>query len=620
VSGFFGMLRLDGQPVNDRFLHRLAVEMSFRGPDGTNVSREGHIGSCFAFMRTGPAPQASQQPVCCGDRLRLWGDIRLDARRELRNDLAMEHCLDASSEELLLRAWTKWGPAALEHVIGDFSFALWDANDQTLWCARDFVGARPFYYASSPGVFCFSNTLRILRFVPEVSAELDELFIADYLSQGWNSEPSRTVYRDIRRLPAGHCLQLSNGVPRQVRRFRKLPIEELLRFKDPGEYLDLYRDLLTSAVSDRLPDGSTALYLSGGLDSSAVCAAASRLAAGRGQKEKLKAFTVGWSRIFEDPEPPLAELTARHLGIAHEVFQEDGLHPYQQADTPAGATPEPDDEIFFARARKDYQQIAAHSNVVLSGDGGDDVLTGQSWPYLLHLFRRREWKTIATEFGGYFFAKGTIPPLRAGFRSRFLRLFQTKDPFAEYPQWLNPDFESRTNLRERWLALNDHKNNLEHSVHAEAYEALHDGYWANILEMEETGWSRVCLETRAPLLDLRLLSFLLRLPPVPWCMHKVICRQAMKDFLPESVINRPKTPMSAGPMEECLKPGDWIASFANAAPNGIDTFVNWSKWCETLYRSKGSLRLSILRPASLFYWLKAIESDLWIQYSETRGA
>jgi asparagine synthase (glutamine-hydrolysing) len=72
------------------------------------------------------------------------------------------------------------GPAALEHVIGDFSFALWDANEQNQWCARDFVGSRPFYYAHVGQVFCFSNTLRILRLVQEVSRELDESFFGRF--------------------------------------------------------------------------------------------------------------------------------------------------------------------------------------------------------------------------------------------------------------------------------------------------------------------------------------------------------------------------------------------------------------------------------------------------------
>jgi asparagine synthase (glutamine-hydrolysing) len=621
VSGFFGILRLDEKPAESRVLERIAKEMSFRGPDGMNVCNLGRMAGCFALMRTGPAPQAPKQPVGWGDRFWLWGDIRLDARQELLEQLSAEDCVSAvkvTSEELLLRAWAKWGAASLERVIGDFSFALWDATEEVLWCARDFVGARPFYYAQAHGVFCFSNTLQLLRFVPEVSNELDESFLGDYLLEGWNFEAARTVYQDIRRLPAGYLLKLSNGAT-DVRRFRKLPIEAPLQLSRPEEYVEAYRELLKVAVNDRLPDGGSALYLSGGLDSSSVCAIASQISAA-GQKEKLKAFTISWKPFFEDPEPDFASISAQHLGIAHEILEEAELHPYEQVESKEGYTPEPNDEILFARGRRTAQRIAAHANVVLSGDGGDNVLTGQSWPYLTYLWQRREWHEIARDFGGYLWSHKSIPPLRGGFRTRILQFFNTKDPFADYPSWLNPEFETRTNLRQRWLALRDSKKNTEHPVHPEAYEALHDGYWAAILETEEAGWSRVLLESRAPLLDLRLLTFLLRLPAVPWCMNKYLCRQAMKGLLPGKILSRPKTPLVVDPLEKCLEPGDWTTSVLNAVPARTESFVNWPKWCETLYRSKGSLTPRILRPATLFYWLKAIESKEWFQYSESRGA
>jgi asparagine synthase (glutamine-hydrolysing) len=158
------------------------------------------------------------------------------------------------------------------------------------------------------------------------------------------------------------------------------------------------------------------------------------------------------------------------------------------------------------------------------------------------------------------------------------------------------------------VASRNAKKNPEHPLHPDAYESLHSGYWAAVLETEEAGWNRVLLETRAPLMDLRLLTFLLRLPPVPWCMNKHLCREAMKNFLPEKIVRRPKTPLLMNPFEKCLKSGDWTAPLLNASPAQTGAFVNWTKWCETLDRSKGSLRLSMLRPASLFFWLKAVET------------
>jgi asparagine synthase (glutamine-hydrolysing) len=210
------------------------------------------------------------------------GDIRLDERRELSAQLVPEDRgaeVRATSEKLL-RAWAKWGEGCLGRVIGDFSFTLWNRQSTTLWCARDFVGARPFYYAQVGGAFCFSNTLEILTTLPEVLRELDEAFLGDFLLVGWNADSTRTVYRDIRRLPAGHVLKFSNGKI-EVSRFRSLPIEDPLKLRHPEEYVEAYLSLLRSAVNDRLPQGETSLYLSGGLDFSSVCAVAAQIASGR---------------------------------------------------------------------------------------------------------------------------------------------------------------------------------------------------------------------------------------------------------------------------------------------------------------------------------------------------
>jgi asparagine synthase (glutamine-hydrolysing) len=284
MSGFLGIARQDGKPIADQLLQGICDRLRVRGPDGSNVWKQNDIAGCFAFMRTGPAPQAQQQPVSRLDRFWLWGDLRLDGRDELQQALSRINCsAETTSEELLLHGWAAWGPACLERIIGDFSFALWDAAEKTWWCARDFVGARPFFYAHVAGVFCFSNTLPLLRRVPEVSGQLDEVFLGDFLTHGWNVDLERTVYRDIRRLPPGHLLKLSKE-SLTVQRFRKLPIDEPLQLNRPEEYLEAFRSLLKVAVADRLPRDAVSLHLSGGLDSAAICAVASEIAATRSQK------------------------------------------------------------------------------------------------------------------------------------------------------------------------------------------------------------------------------------------------------------------------------------------------------------------------------------------------
>jgi len=608
VSGFFGIARTGGVAVEPRFLGQVAERLRFRGPDGCQIWAKDGFGTSFAYLETGSRRQSRSQPVRLGERYTFLGEVRLDARKQLVTELlekeipAAEEVFD---EELVLLAWSLWGEETLARLAGDFSFAIWDALRQSLFCVRDFAGARPFFYSWREGVFCFGNTLNALRLHPGISDALDVLYVREFLLAGFCSDPTRTVWQDVRRLPAGHRLTLTGGAV-QVQRFRRLPIEEPLRFKDPGEYPENYRELLRHAVGDRLPEGKVSLYLSGGLDSGSVCATATRIAGENRNSPALKAFTISWRPLFDDPEPEFAQFTARHLGLAHEILEDNRIYP-DGHDTTANL-PEPSSEFFVERDLRLYQTISTHARVVLSGDGGDDVLCGQSWPYLKYLYQRGAWGEIVRDFGGYFGTHARFPPLRGGFRNRIRRWVNPQAAPPPSPAWLNQEFadRSRAESEERFQErppLDDHP------LHPQAYRTLHSGYWASVHEYEDAGCTGVPLETRAPLLDLRILRFLLRLPPVPWCMNKELTRRAMWGRLPDKVVGRPKSPLLENPLEICWQREGWRPSVAENPPKQIHEFINWESWLATLGRSKGYFHYEYLYPLSFSLWLKSIEKE-----------
>ena len=611
MSGFFGILRVDGAAVDPRFLDEVAEHLRFRGPDGCQTWAKDGLGTCFAYMETGTRHQSRRQPVRLGERYTLFGEVRLDARTELISELQEKQqpaTEETSDPDLLLLAWSVWGERALAKLLGDFSFGLWDASLQSLYCVRDFAGARPFFYAWRDGVFCFSNTLNALRLAPGISNALDDLFVRDFLLTGLCGDPTRTVWRDIRRLPPGHRLVLSGGQI-QVQRFQSLPMEEPLRLKDDGEYLENYRELLWRAVGDRLPEGKVSLYLSGGLDSGSVCATAVRIAGEKGNSPALKAFTFSWRPLFDDPEPEFAQLTARHLGLAHEILEENSIRPDRH---PVAGAPEPSAELFLNRDHRFYQAISQHARVVLSGDGGDDVLAGQSWPYLKHLYKHGDWGDIIRNFGGYLGTHGRFPPLRGGFRNKVRRWFGAQEAPQQLPAWLNEDFAKRSLLasEERF----EERPPIEaHPLHPDAYRALHSGYWASVHESEDAGCTGVTLESRAPLLDQRILRFLLRIPPVPWCIHKELSRRAIKGGLPDKVLARPKSPLLEDPLELCWQGEGWRPESEEKPSRMAHEFVRWESWLATLENWKGYFRYEYLYPLSFSLWLKAIEKKGGIQ-------
>lgn len=610
MSGYFGIVRTDGAPVEQDFLQRIARSLAFRGPDGSHIESNGGAGFSFAFLDLGTPRQARGQPVRLDERFWLIGEVRLDARCEFVAELQQkgQHITrECTDEELVLFAWKVWGKACAGKFLGDFSFGLWDVHTQSLYCARDFAGAKPLFYAHAGGVFCFANTLQALHCVPEISGELDDLFVRDFLVDGMSHDPERTVWRDVRRLPAGHCLRLSNG-NLDVARFQQLPIEDPLLFKRPGEYLDGFRGLLQTAVADRLPEGKCAFYLSGGLDSAAVCATA-QLCSPHGNSQNLKAFTVSWRALMDDAEPEFAKVTARHLGLSHEILDEHPIVPYDETEY---GTPEPTSEIFFGHASRVFRAIAAHSRVVLAGDGGDTILEGEAWPYLQYLRNRGDWPSIAGVFGGYLLTHGRIPPMRAGVRTWFRRRFRPEIAQDETPAWLNEEFSMRA--RPQLAQREARKESLPvHPVHPGAYRSLHSGYWPSVLEDEDATWTGIHLETRAPFLDLRIVRFLLRLPPVPWCMDKELIRQAMRESLPVKILKRRKTPLPLDPLEACQEVTKWRLEIPKNLPQRIHKFVKWKDWLETLQTPPCSLTWEKSYPLSFALWLKAIENRRWIQ-------
>ncbi len=246
------------------------------------------------------------------------------------------------------------------------------------------------------------------------------ILLGDFLLQSWCPDVERTAFRNVRRLPAGYALKYSDGEIK-LRRYATLPVEEPLLLKRGEDYVEQFRGHLEQAVRDRLPTGPAAFFMSGGLDSTSVAAMASTVQARRGVRDLLRAYTVDYTPLFEDEEGAYATKVARHLGMAIDIMAGASARPLGGWEEGLLSTPEPCSEPFLALHVEHYRQVARRARVVLSGDGGDDILTGRAWPYLVYLVKRGRLATLASAFGGYVLRHGTLPPLRAGIRTRLRR-------------------------------------------------------------------------------------------------------------------------------------------------------------------------------------------------------
>jgi asparagine synthase (glutamine-hydrolysing) len=566
------MVSLEGAAPDARLLERMAGRLAFRGPDGAHIATKPGAGFCFTFLRTGPAPQCASQPCTVDGRVWLLGDVRLDGRDDLQRKLEEhgdEFAGDVTDEELVLRAWHRWGEDSLPELIGDYSFGLWDGEARRLTCARDLMGARPFLYAQAGGWLYFSNTLDAIRCAPDISDALDPHFIGDFLLQGSCSYPGRTALREISRLPAGHALRVSNA-GLGVRRFASLPIEEPLWFKREEDYVEQFCALLQQAVSDRLPRGPAAIFMSGGLDSTSVAAVA-----GTEASVALRAYTIDCRPLFEDQEGFLAARAADFLKVPIEISSHAECRPFSGWENHQITTPEPSQEPYWSFYVELNRRIARNARVVLNGYGGDGILTGQTWSYLRYLLGGGRLAKALRDFGTYFLQRGRIPPLRGGFRSRVRNLL-TRTEGAGYPKWLALQLETELHLKRRWIELRQPAKAL-HPFYPEVYAILNDGYWASVQEREDAAWTSAALEVRAPLLDQRVQRFLLRLPPIPLCIEKELLRRATVGLLPDEIRQRPKTPLAGDPLAIQMQRGEWSPLPVPAPVQGIEAYIDWNK-------------------------------------------
>lgn len=599
MSGIVGIINLDLAPVDRLLLGRLTDSLSFRGPDGLSTRAGGCAGFGHALLSTtkdGVTSEARRRaaPISCGD---LWitEDARIDGRAELVEKLVSNGCVDlktATDRELIASAYNAWGEDCVSHLLGDFSFAIWDARRERLFCARDHFGVKPFYYAVAGRTLVFSNTLNSIRMCPQISDALNDQAVADFLLADSNQASDTTAYAQIRRLPAAHYLTWSKG-SLKIARYWRLPVDGPLRYRDSADYFDHFKQLLDRAVNDRLRTRSVGMLMSGGVDSTAVVTTARELLAKGPRPFDLRGYTAVYDRLIPDREGYYAGLSAAALGIPITYHPLDDYRLYERFDSPEIHKPEPNHWPLEAQTRDLYARIAERHRVALTGDGGDPLSY-----YGSLLNTPRFYKHIPAAIN-YLFSRRRIPAI--GLRTRIRRLLGKYSNTVEAPAWINTDFAARADLKARLERIN-RQPPVIHPVHAKAYQYLSSPYWQTVFESNDPGATRLPLEIRNPLFDVRLVEYLLAIPLIPWCVDKELLRSVVRGKQPDEVRRRPKSPLAADPVLAHLRreQAPALGSFAVAALaeyvkreavpriTGKDSYESWVN----------------LRPLSLNYWLK----------------
>jgi asparagine synthase (glutamine-hydrolysing) len=537
-------------------LMRMSRQIVHRGPDDDGVFV--HRNVALAMRRLSIIDVAGgHQPIANEDEtLRIVYNGEIYNHLELRRDLERKgHKYRTTSDtETIVHLYEEYGEQCVNLLRGMFAFAIWDRRRGRLFAARDRLGIKPFYYRFSDGTFVFASEIKAILAYPGVRARLDESKLGEYLAFGYLSGDG-TMFSGIRRLLPGHTLEVAEGTDPIVRRYWDLPA--VAADNRPYKfYVDTYRELLEQCVSSHLmSDVPLGVFLSGGLDSSAVAALTTKI---RG--EPIQTFSVGYDEEAYS-ELPYASEVARHIGSQHHEARV-GRRAFFEAlpklvwheDEPI-AWPSSVPLYFVARLARE------HVTVVLTGEGSDETLAG---------YDRYAWTLLNARFDPLYRSltpagmrrwirdkinTSAVLPARAARRLRHTFLGRDGTSWASlyfdnfYSAFAANDLDAlisstvRDKVADPYAAALSYANGFEGDlVHNMLYTDIHT-YLQELLMKQDQMSMAASIESRVPFLDHVLVEFAMGVPGeflIKGLSGKHVLKSAIADLLPSSIIYRKK--------------------------------------------------------------------------------
>ena len=556
MSAIAGLCRTDAQPVSRREVERMVAALAHRGPGGSVTWSDrsaalGHTAPGVAVESRGET-----EPFVSTAGNVIVADARLDNRGELAAALGRPEWAHIGDAELILAVYERWDEKGVERLLGDFAFAIWDVAHQRLFCARDHVGVKPFYYHQAPWGFLFASEIKALLTSPMVPYRLNPLRVADHLV-GLLDDPAITFYHDVYRLPAAHTLTVSRSGTR-LRRYWSLDPSRELGLGSAEAYADAFRACFLEAVRCRLGGDAVGCLLSGGLDSSSITAAARDLgrSSGRGA---LHTFTA----IFPDlPAADLRKIDERSFVDA--VLAQGGLQPHYVRGDQLSPLGEVDralwhfDEAFAApnlylhwelyRAARD-----AGARVLLDGIDGDTTVS-HGLERLAGLAAGGKVVTLARELRALSQRhRAGVPDLLWRFAIRPL-LGRFGGRSSAYPagSLIRPEFAQQMGMADRLEAFARDRETPVAAPRAVHARAMRSGLVPYALELADKAAAAFGIEPRYPFFDRRLMELCLAMPTdqkLAGGWSRVVMRRALGGLLPEPI--------------------RWRSSKANLAPNFV---------------------------------------------------
>jgi asparagine synthase (glutamine-hydrolysing) len=592
VSCVVALVDLTGAPVERATLAHAASVPPYDG-SRVRVHVESAVGLAAAPLPRRDPGASVMSPPGYGASIVAVFDGRFDDRGQLLRRLTPRLGADAaqvSDADLTIAAYLEWGLDAPAHLTGDFAWCLWDGRDKRLLCARDHFGIQPLYYARGHRALVISNAVTSLRRAGAVSDHLRDRAVGDLLLFGDPQEPGDTMLADVHRLPPAHVLTWTPSSGVAVRAYWRL--QPAAPRRPDADVAAGFRDTLQRAVDDRLAGMPATVLMSGGLDSTLVAALAARSHTGA----PVRALTSVHRNLPGDEEERFAALAARAIGLPWDTHPLDGYGLFERWSRDACPVL-PMAEPLTAVMADLLERGSGHGDVALCGDGGDPLLLPATLP-------RHPGRMPALQIAGGVWRlaiRYRKPPL-FGLRSTWRRLRASEAP---PPAWLAAPLRAVYDAKTRRDEMEQAARVESGVLRRESVRQLRSPWWPSLFESLHPAATRRPIEVRYPFFDRRVVEAALALPSYPWCVGKIVLREAASGLLPDDVRRRPKTPFAGDPVGLRRQTSlDDAVRILRAGP-GLDRFVDVSAFAATV-RPAGLLldgEPGTLAAVSLALWL-----------------
>ena len=557
MCGICGILYPGGtQHVDRNILANMNRQIVHRGPDDEGYFVEGNVGLAIRRLSIVDV-KTGHQPIANEDES-LWivfnGEIY--NHKELRGELEPRghRYRTRSDTETIVHLYEEYGRDCVKYLRGMFAFAIWDCRRKTLFAARDRLGIKPFYYRYDGKTLLFGSEIKAVLSYPGVRAELNTGVLAEYLAFGYLAG-SQTMFAGIDKLPPGHTLEVDAAGQLNIECYWDLtvPADEDIR---PREYyVKTYRELLEACVSSHLmSDVPLGVFLSGGLDSSAVAALTVKI-----RREPIETFSVGYGEEAFS-ELPYARQMAQHIGSRHHEVRLNREEFF--AALPALIWHE-DEPIVWPSSVSLYfvaRLAGERVKVVLTGEGSDETLAGYTryaWT-LANSRMDRVYRSLTPTFFRRWIrdeiGSGVLP---SDLRRKLEHTFLGRDG-ASWPSFYFDNFYSAFSAADQseLLTPTTRERSGDAYTSSMAYWDKSSGdllhrllytdirtYLVELLMKQDQISMAASIESRVPFLDHVLVEFTARIPAqysIQGLSGKHILKLAVKDILPSSIVQRPK--------------------------------------------------------------------------------